>query len=242
MKQSAAISVSIFTLVAMAVAAAGSLEKEFSVPPDSARPGVYWYFLDGNQDRDAMVADLRAMKEVGIGSVLFLEVDLGIPRGPVPFMSEQWQDNVAHGFVEAGKLGLEVVLGTGPGWAGSGGSWVDVGDSMLHLVGASVKASGPGVFDQQLPVPPPHPANAFAGMSPPLAAERDKWFRDVAVIAYPAPADEVATIGRANDILVNLKTLKDVPPYSIRRTPHRYVMPQADFPEPAASQVLRSTT
>ena len=33
--------------------AADDLAKSFSAPPDSARPGVYWYFMDGNQDRAA---------------------------------------------------------------------------------------------------------------------------------------------------------------------------------------------
>ena len=50
--------------------------------------------MDGNQNRDEMVADLHAMKDVGIGSVLFLEVNIGVPAGPVDFMSDEWQDNV----------------------------------------------------------------------------------------------------------------------------------------------------
>ena len=33
------------------------LERGFVHPPDSARPWVYWYFMDGNQDRAAMTAD-----------------------------------------------------------------------------------------------------------------------------------------------------------------------------------------
>ena len=57
-------------------------------------------------------------------------------------MSEKWQDHVANSFVVAGKLGMEVVLGTGPVWAGSGGSWVGIEDSMQHLVGSCVKVSG----------------------------------------------------------------------------------------------------
>jgi len=32
------------------------LKKGFICPPDSATPGVYWYFMDGNLDRDAMTA------------------------------------------------------------------------------------------------------------------------------------------------------------------------------------------
>ena len=93
--------------VGYAQAQSADLLETFKNPPNAARPGVYWYFMDGNQDRDEMVAGLHAMKNVGIGSVLFLEVDLGIPRGPIPFMSESWQDNVAHAFVEAAKLYVE---------------------------------------------------------------------------------------------------------------------------------------
>ena len=45
------------------------LEKLFTNPPDSARPGVYWYFMDGNLDREGMTADLEAMKAAGIGNL-----------------------------------------------------------------------------------------------------------------------------------------------------------------------------
>lgn len=69
-----------------------------------------------------MVADLEAMDKAGIGSVLFLEVGIGVPPGPVAFMSEQWQDNVVHAIKTCERLGMEFILGTGPGWAGSGGS------------------------------------------------------------------------------------------------------------------------
>lgn len=209
------------------------LKKEFMTPPDSARPGVYWYFMDGNQERKEMIADLHAMKSAGLGSVLFLEVDLGMPRGPVSFMSEPWQDNVAHAFVEAGKLGMEVVLGTGPGWAGSGGSWVEAADSMQHLVGGSLKVSGPGGLNQVLPPPPPHKPNRFAGMTPDHVAKRDAWFQDVAVIAFPTPAGGITLVDD-----MDMKTLKDVKPFSIKMTKVPFVMPRAAYPEPDASKIL----
>ena len=212
---------------------AGEMEKNFLNPPDSARPGVYWYFMDGNQDRSEMIADLRAMNQVGIGSVIFLEVDLGIPRGPVPFMSAQWQDNVADAFVEAGNLGMEVILGTGPGWSGSGGSWVGVDDSMQHLVGSSLQVSGPGTLDQVLPVPPPHSPNPYAGMNGTQEAQRNAWFKDVAVVAFPTPAGGTASIDE-----VNIKTLKDVLPYSIRHANQLFVRPNASYPEPDPSLVI----
>lgn len=212
---------------------ADGLKEEFLTPPEAARPGVYWYFMDGNQDRKEMLADLRAMKDVGLGSVIFLEVDLGMPRGPVAFMSEAWQDNIAHAFVEAGKLGMEVILGTGPGWAGSGGSWVGVDDSMQHLVGGSVRVSGPSAFDQILPVPSPHPPNHFAGMSADHKQQREQWHRDVAVLAYPTPRAELSRI-----MDPEIKTLKDIKPHSIRMTKTTFVTPQAIYPEPDPARII----
>ena len=58
-------------------AGADSLVAGFMNPPDSARPGVYWYFMDGNLSREGMTRDLEAMKAVGLGHVLFLEVNVG---------------------------------------------------------------------------------------------------------------------------------------------------------------------
>ena len=50
--------------------------------PDSARPWVYWFSLNGNITREGITADLEAMQRVGIGGVLFMEVDQGAPKGP----------------------------------------------------------------------------------------------------------------------------------------------------------------
>ena len=54
------------------------LKKGFLNPPDSARPGVYWYFMDGNISKEAITADLESMKKVGICTVLFLVVNVGV--------------------------------------------------------------------------------------------------------------------------------------------------------------------
>jgi alpha-L-rhamnosidase len=212
---------------------ADGLETDFRTPPESARPGTYWIVMDGNQQREEMVKDLRAMRDVGIGSVSFMEVDLDIPRGPISFMSEAWQDNIANAFVEAGNLGMEVVLLSGPGWAGSGGSWVGIDDSMQHLVGSSLKVNGPGTLNQVLPVPPPHSPNPYAGMNGADEAQRNSWFKDVAVIAFPSPGSGTAMV---DDI--NIKTLKDILPYSIRNTNKLFVRSSASYPEPNPSQVI----
>ena len=70
-------------LAGLPLRGADELAAAFLTPPDSARPWVYWFFMDGNLSREGMTADLEAMQRAGIGGVIIMEVDVGIPRGPV---------------------------------------------------------------------------------------------------------------------------------------------------------------
>jgi hypothetical protein len=90
------------------------IKDGFLNPPDSARPGVYWYFMDGNLSREGMTADLESMKKAGIGYALFLEVNVGVPRGKIDFLSDEWQILFKHAVKEAERLGIKIVLGSGP--------------------------------------------------------------------------------------------------------------------------------
>ena len=60
-------------------APADPLETSFRHPPDSARPWVYWFPLNGNLTKEGITADLEAMERVGIGGVLYMEVDQKAP-------------------------------------------------------------------------------------------------------------------------------------------------------------------
>jgi hypothetical protein len=165
-----------------------NLKKEFKDPPDSARPGVYWYFMDGNLSRKAMTADLESMKEAGIGNVLFLEVNVGVPRGEVDFLSDEWQDLYKHLVNEAERLGIEVTLGSGPGWAGSGGPWVKPEQSMRHLVASSVNVFGPEEFNGQLPKPnPKRPYFGEGALTDSLRILWQDYYEDAFVLAFPTP-------------------------------------------------------
>ena len=165
------------------------VKEGFLSPPDTARPGVYWYFMDGNLDREAITVDLESMKAAGIGYALFLEVNVGVPRGKVDMLSPEWQELFAHAVREAGRLGIRIIMGSGPGWAGSGGPWVRPEQSMMHLVASAAEVRGPAAFDAVLPVP--EPRTPFFGentVPPDLKRIRDAWYRDVAVLAFPTPA------------------------------------------------------
>ncbi|MDR0565544.1 MAG: glycosyl hydrolase, partial [Prevotellaceae bacterium] len=167
------------------------LEAGFKNPPASARPGVYWYFMDGNFSKEAVTKDLEAMREAGIAHVLFLEVNVGIPRGKVDFLSEEWQDLFAFTMHECERLEIGVTLGIGPGWTGSGGPWVKGEESMQHLVFSSTDVSGAGKQAIQLPKPEPMPP--FFGREPAVQAEWEGFYRDVAVLAFPAATTRIDT-------------------------------------------------
>ncbi len=167
------------------------IKKGFETPPDSVRPGVYWYFMDGNLSRSAMTADLESMKEAGIGNVLFLEVNVGLPRGKVDFLSEEWQELFAHAMKESKRLGITMTLGVGPGWTGSGGPWVKADESMRHLVSSSLEVSESS--NQKIVLPKPEPRQPFFGegtLTPELREKWEAYYQDVAVLAYPTPEDQ----------------------------------------------------
>ena len=60
-----------------AVETGDALVTAFRHPPDSARPWVYWFWMNGNITREGITADLEAMREVGIGGCLIMHVKLG---------------------------------------------------------------------------------------------------------------------------------------------------------------------
>jgi hypothetical protein len=209
-----------------------ALKAEFLSPPAAARPGVYWYFMDGNMSREAMTADLESMKEAGIGWVLFLEVNVGIPRGPVDFLNDEWQELFAHAVREAERLGIRLILGSGPGWAGSGGPWVTPAQSMKHLVSTAIEVKGPGRFPGKLPVPDPRlPFFGPATLTPELKEKRDAWYKDIAVLAFITPP-----VKRTID-LVDEKALYDRAPYTSQPGVLPYLPAPASFEEVPGSAV-----
>jgi hypothetical protein len=169
-------------------AAAASLEDSFQHPPDSARPWVYWFWLNGNLTRAGITADLEAMKRVGIGGVLIMEVDQGSPPGKVAFMSDQWREMFKHVVSEASRLGLEVNMNNDAGWDGSGGPWVPLDKAMQVVVSSEARVSGGGQIQKMLPRP----------------MARGGYYEDISVVAFPTPPAEMRAAVGADGKLVYL--------------------------------------
>ncbi|MCA9440034.1 MAG: glycosyl hydrolase, partial [Candidatus Omnitrophica bacterium] len=213
----------------------GELSDEFRHPPESARPWTYWFIMDGNVSREGITADLEAMAKAGLGGVILMEVDVGIPRGPVEFMSEEWRELFKHAVEEAERLGLQITLNAGPGWTGSGGPWVDVEQSMQHLVASATEVDGPKMFQAALPVPEPRPPYfGESGLPPEILEARKNFYSDVAVLTIPridgyriADIDEKALYVRA--------------PYTSKPGVKPFLPAPAEYPNLPVQSVISAT-
>ncbi len=155
-----------------ATAADGAgLAEQFRRPPDSARPWVYCFWLEGNVTREGITADLEAMRRAGIGGLLFMDGAMGNPVGPHRFMSASWRAMFQHMVSEADRLGLKINLNNDPGWAGSGGPWIKPEQAAQKVVISETTVQGPAHIDAALAQPP------TAG----------NFYRDIVALACPAP-------------------------------------------------------
>jgi hypothetical protein len=161
-------------------ARADPLETGFQHPPAFARPHTWWHWMNGNVTREGITADLEAMKRVGIGGAQIFNVDCGIPAGPAKFMSPEWRELVKHAAQEAQRLGLELCLHNCAGWSSSGGPWNTPEHAMQSVTTSERRVTGPAHFSGALPAPP---------------AKLD-FYRDIAVLAFPAPGGKNAASGR----------------------------------------------
>ncbi len=151
-----------------------ALQREFVAPPAAARPWVYWFWLNSNITKEGITADLEAMKRVGIGGVLIMEVDQGAPQGPVSFAGPKWRELFKFMLAEADRLGLEVNMTNDAGWCGSGGPWITPELSMQYVVWTETNVEGGKHFEADLPEP----------------KRTANYYRDIRVLAFPTPAGE----------------------------------------------------
>jgi len=173
-------------------ASTDSLETGFLNPPDSAKPQTWWHWMNGNITKAGITADLEAMKQIGLGGATIVNVDCGIPRGPVNFMSPEWREDFKFAVSEANRLGLELCVENCAGWSSSGGPWNTVTNAMQRVTTSEVRVTGPTNFHAVLPQPP-----MTLG-----------FYRDIAVLAFPAPAGEVV---RMKDFSPGASTSGDEP-------------------------------
>ena len=154
---------------------ADELTDKFQKPPDSAKPRAYWFHMSGNITKPGITADLEAMKEIGLGGTLFMNVSVALPTGlvePKDFMSPAWQDCFQHMLNESARLGLDFGSALCDGWGNAGGPTIPPELAMQRLTWSETRVRG-GETVEIAKLPPPESLLDY--------------YRDVAVVAVPTP-------------------------------------------------------
>ncbi|WP_313958584.1 glycosyl hydrolase [Novosphingobium sp. 9] len=159
------------------------LAQEFRDPPASARPRVWWHWMNGNITKDGIAKDLAWMKSVGIGGVQNFDANLQTPQivdKRLAYMTPEWKDAFRFAVQEADRQGLEFAIASSPGWSETGGPWVAPKDGMKKLVWSSVSLASGQRLTGALPALP-GTTGPFQDLHPALGIEE-------MISGHPAPA------------------------------------------------------
>lgn len=143
----------------------------FEHPQDSARTKTWWFHGETETTREGITADLEAYKRVGIGGVVYYDQSHGEAENALPGFSPEWWEMLRFSAEEAERLGLSFEVHISNGFV-AGGEWITEEHSMKRLAATETAVWGGQTVELQLEAP----RNRFG------------FSRDVAVLAFPAPA------------------------------------------------------
>jgi hypothetical protein len=167
-----------------------ALERGFANPPDSAKPRVWWHWMNGNITKEGIKLDLEWMKRVGIAGMQNFDAALNTPQiveKRLVYMTPEWKDAFRYAATLADQLGLELAIAGSPGWSESGGPWVPPSQAMKKLVWSETRVEGGRPFTGALPKPP-SATGPFQNI--PRAGATAEHYADTAVVAYRAPSSD----------------------------------------------------
>ncbi len=175
-----------------------ALRHDFLNPPASARPRVWWHWMNGNITEEGIKLDLEWMKRVGIGGFQNFDAALATPQvvdKRLVYMTPEWKEAFRYAVEMADKLGLEVAIASSPGWSETGGPWVKPADAMKKLVWTETSVPPGKIFIGTLPKPSsvtgPFQAVPYQEDIPLPGSEPKRppqYYSDAAVVAYRLPA------------------------------------------------------
>ena len=175
------------------------LLQGFLSPPDSAKPLVWWHWMNGNVTQRGIELDLEWMHRIGIGGIQSFDASFDTPQVVSPrvvFMTPGWKAAFAMAAKLADRFGMELAIAGSPGFSESGGPWVKPEQAMKKVVWSEIQVLGGRPIPSPLPLPP-HIAGPFQDEPvdrsknsrsgpPPIMAVPD-LYRDVAVIGFRIP-------------------------------------------------------
>ena len=164
------------------------LKAGWQLPPQEARPRVWWHWMNGNITHEGIRKDLEWMKRIGLGGFQNFDASLGTPQivdKRLIYMDEGWQEAFAYATSLADEMGLEMAIASAPGWSSTGGPWVEPQDAMKKLVWQTFDVEGGCQISRQLPEPDKSTGPIKRGQRGPSQWEVSKYehYEDIAVMA-----------------------------------------------------------
>jgi len=178
------------------------LQTGFEYPPESARPRVWWHWMDNNISKEGIRLDLEWMHRAGLGGVQIINGSLfgkKVVDPPVIYMSPEWKDAFKYATTLADQMGFEEAIGSSPGFSETGGPWVPPNEAMKKYVWSELHIAGGQPFKGILPHPPSNtgafqnlPIEDVGGMMSPQITIPE-FYADTAVLAYKVPKTDLAS-------------------------------------------------
>jgi hypothetical protein len=191
---------SVFLLFCLVnVQAQTTLKQDFQTPPNSAKPRVWWHWMNGNISKDGIQKDLEWMSRVGIGGFQNFDANLFTPvvvPKKLVFMQPDWKDAFKFTAELADKKGLEMAIAGSPGWSVTGGPWVKPEDGMKKYVWTEALVTGGKKQTIQLPKLPDvigkfqEAETQAGGVMGGFIGPKPQYAADALVIAYKLPSNE----------------------------------------------------
>lgn len=191
----------LLTLALLAVPAMTSsgqdLRKDFENPSQSARPRVWWHWMNGNISADGISKDLHWLHDAGIVGFHNFDAGLETPQivdKRIVYMTPEWNRVFSYALDVADSLGMEVTIASSPGWSETGGPWVKNEDAMKKLVWRSVDIEGGAKHIEEIPLPKGFSCRGTFQDDSQVHwntdAEMD-FYRDIAVVAVKLHPDDI---------------------------------------------------
>jgi hypothetical protein len=182
-------------------AAGVSLEEGFNQPPQSARPRVWWHWMNGNITEEGIKLDLEWMHRIGLAGFQNFDAALATPQvvdKRLVYMTPDWQHAFKYAITLGNQFGMEMAIAGSPGWSESGGPWVPASQGMKKYVWSETLVEGGQPFTGKLAAPPSS-TGAFQNIGiqdmlepPPGSKPAPHFYADSVVVAYRRAASDVS--------------------------------------------------
>jgi len=177
-----------------------SLKSGFQNPPQTARPRVWWHWMNGNISKEGIKLDLDWMHHVGLAGFQNFDAALQTPQvvdHRLAYMTPEWKDAFKYAITVGDQYGMEMAIAGSPGWSESGGPWVPGAHGMKKYVWSETAVEGGKPFSGELKHPPSN-TGAFQNigihdaLGTPATSKIPEFYADAAVFAYKKPASDVS--------------------------------------------------